>query len=205
MRTFTRNWKGLTKLTPRLSVFSLSALAWGSLAAMAMLFVSCQGPKSSTDVSSETDQADVSSETDQAEQAITRTADPYINRLLPEAKRIRKKYGIPLDLTLAIAAHETGYGKYVIGQNNHFGLKCRTKDCVTLTGRRGSKQWENCSDPAPCFDIFAKSIQDLSDGEFKNLKKIRRQGYAVSPQWTRKVRKIRRTVRRQLKQAQKTS
>jgi hypothetical protein len=52
--------------------------------------------------------------------AVTHTSDAYINRLLPEAKRIRRKYGIPMDLTLAIAIHETGYGKAVIGQNNHF-------------------------------------------------------------------------------------
>jgi len=152
-----------------------------------------------------TTKAEPSAPAAKAEPVITRTKDPYINRLLPQANRIRRKYGIPVDLTLAIAIHETGYGKHVIGQNNHFGLKCRTKDCVTLASRTGTHQWENCSDPSPCFDIFAKSIRNLSDGNFKNLKKIRREGYAVSPQWTRKVRRIRQSVRRQLKKAPKNS
>lgn len=175
MRIFTkRSWR--------------NALRWGS-AALMMLLCGCQNQGSSTAVSAE------------EEQKIMQTTDPYINRLLPNAKRLRQAYDIPLELTLAIAIHETGHGEVVLGQNNHFGLKCRSDDCVTVRGR----QWENCADPAPCFDMFAKTVTDLSGGDFTNLKKIRRAGYATSPKWTRKVKKIRRSVRRELKQAQQSS
>lgn len=200
MQTFTNRRRDQTKFVNPCYVSPLGLLMGGSLAVT--LLGSCQQPQSPAPTSNVDNDA---TPTSSAEPAIARTKDPYINRLLPEAHRIRQEYGVPVDLTLAIAIHETGYGKHVIGQNNHFGLKCRTKDCVTLAGRTGTHQWENCADPSPCFDMFAKSIQDLSDGNFKNLKKIRREGYAVSPQWTRKVRRIRQSVRRQLKQAQKNS
>ncbi|WP_319422180.1 hypothetical protein [Pleurocapsa sp. FMAR1] len=37
-----------------------------------------------------------------------KTASKYLNSILPEAERIQKQYGIPLDLTLAIARQESG-------------------------------------------------------------------------------------------------
>lgn len=201
-------------------VFFLWPWTWGSLVAAAMLLASCQYSQSSLEAHSGADQPNPAGQAEQSAQpdqkttpkqgttanpTVTQTSDPYINRLLPQAKRIRQEYGIPLDLTLSIAIHETGYGKHVIGENNHFGLKCRTNDCVTLRGRRGTSQWENCSEPDYCFDTFAQTIQDLSDGNFRDLKEIRREGYAMSPKWTQKVRKIRRSVRRQLRQARTSS
>ncbi|PZD73940.1 hypothetical protein C1752_01526 [Acaryochloris thomasi RCC1774] len=164
-------------------------LGWGNAAVLIMLLCSCQDQGSSTAASAEEDQE------------IMQTSDPYINRLLPNAKRLRKEYDVPLELTLAIAIHETGHGDFVLGQDNHFGLKCRSNDCVSAR----SSQWENCADPAPCFDMFAKTITDLSGGDFTDLEKIRQAGYATSPKWTRKVKKIRRSVRRKLKKAQRTS
>ena len=137
--------------------------------------------------------------------SVKKTSDSYINRLLPQAKRIRRQYGIPVDLTLAIAIQETGYGKYTIGQDNHFGLKCKSQDCVTVTANGTATQWENCADLAPCFDTFAKTIQKLSGKDYSNLEKIRQAGYATSPGWTEKVRQVRSTVRSTLKAAQKTS
>ncbi len=137
--------------------------------------------------------------------SVKKTSDAYINRLLPEAKRIRRQYGVPVDLTLAIAIQETGYGKYTIGQNNHFGLKCKSQDCVTVTTNGQAAQWENCANPSPCFDTFAQTVQKLSGKDYNDLEKIRQAGYATSPDWTDKVREVRSTVRSTLKAAQKAS
>lgn len=138
--------------------------------------------------------------------SVTHTPDPYINRLLPQAKRISREYGIPIDLTLSIAIQETGYGKYVIGQNNHFGLKCKSNDCVTVPGSASTARWENCTDATLCFDTFAKTIDRLAKNDnFEDLRKIRRAGYATSPEWTQKVSTIRQSVRDVLQQARKTS
>jgi flagellum-specific peptidoglycan hydrolase FlgJ len=137
--------------------------------------------------------------------SVKNTSDAYINRLLPEAKRIRRKYGVPVDLTLAIAIQETGYGKYTIGQNNHFGLKCKSHDCIGVTTGGQTTQWENCMDAAPCFDTFAQTIKQLAGNDFNNLEKIRQAGYATSPDWTEKVQAVRQTVRNTLKEARKTS
>lgn len=67
-----------------------------------------------------------------AQQPDKKTDSEYINRLLPEAQRIQQEYGVPLDITLAIARLESGNGEYVVGQNNHFGLRCSSDSCVTI-------------------------------------------------------------------------
>ena len=67
-----------------------------------------------------------------AQQSAKKTDSDYINSILPQARRIEKEYGIPIDLTLAIARQESGNGDYIIGQNNHFGLRCDSDDCITL-------------------------------------------------------------------------
>ena len=59
-----------------------------------------------------------------------KTDSDYVNTLLPEAQRIKREYGIPLDLTIAIARQESGNGDYIIGKGNHFGLRCDSDDCI---------------------------------------------------------------------------
>ena len=44
-----------------------------------------------------------------SQQSAKKNDSEYINQLLPEARRIRKEYGIPLDLTLAIALFLNSY------------------------------------------------------------------------------------------------
>jgi flagellum-specific peptidoglycan hydrolase FlgJ len=173
--------------------FKQSFIACGSLSAFSILLSGCQMLQFFKPSGSDPNLA------------VTHTADAYINRLLPEVKRIRRQYGIPMDLTLAIAIQETGYGKSVIGQNNHFGLKCKSSDCVTISQGTQTTQWENCANPTPCFDTFALTIERLAKDDFEDLSKIRRAGYATSPDWTQKVSKVRQSVRNVLKQARKTS
>ena len=130
-----------------------------------------------------------------------KTDRPYLNRLLPEAQRIHQEFGIPVDTTLAIAIHETGWGKYEIGQNNHFGLRCASEDCTTLSKNGRGIRYETCPDESECFDMFAKSLVELSNGQPNDLRVIYKNGYATSPSWVRKVRRIRRQVRKTLQEA----
>ena len=137
----------------------------------------------------------------EAEKSTLKTDKPYINRLLPEAQRIEQEYGIPVATTVAIAIHETGWGKYEIGQNNHFGLRCASNDCITLNHSGTAISYETCPDEAECFNMFAESLTELSQGKPSDLRVIYQNGYATSPKWVNKVRRIRRQVRRTLKAA----
>lgn len=134
-------------------------------------------------------------------QSTLETDRPYLNRLLPEAQRIQQEYGIPLETTLAIAVHETGWGKFEIGKNNHFGLRCASDDCITLNKNGADIRYETCPDESECFDMFAESLTKLSEGQPGDLSVIYENGYATSPSWVRKVRRIRRQVRKTLRKA----
>ncbi|MGF1479136.1 MAG: glucosaminidase domain-containing protein [Cyanophyceae cyanobacterium] len=128
------------------------------------------------------------------------TAKPYINQLLPEAARIQQEQGIPVEMTLAIAILETGWGKHVIGQNNHFGLRCVSDDCVARVKRGRTIQYETCPDPSECFNIFATTVDKLTNGEVANIDKLA-ENYASGANWSRKVKRIQKRVRKILNQA----
>ena len=134
-------------------------------------------------------------------QKIKKTSSEYVNLLLPEARRIEKEYGIPLDLTIAIAREESGNGDYIIGQGNHFGLRCASDDCITLEKNGRQISYETCPDTSECFNIFAKSVKELTGDKEITIRRLYRNGYATSPQWVKKVRTIRKEVRRTLSQA----
>ena len=132
---------------------------------------------------------------------IKKSSSEYVNTLLPEARRIEKEYGIPIDLTIAIAREESGNGDYVIGQNNHFGLRCASDDCITLEKNGQQISYETCPDASECFNIFAKSVKKLTGDKKITVRRLYRNGYATSPKWVRKVRTIRKEVRRTLSKA----
>lgn len=132
---------------------------------------------------------------------IKKTSSEYVNLLLPEARRIEKEYGIPIDLTIAIAREESGNGDYVIGQNNHFGLRCDSDDCITLEKNGQQISYETCPDASECFNIFAESVQALTGDKKITPRRLYRNGYATSPQWVRKVKTIRKEVQRTLSKA----
>ena len=133
--------------------------------------------------------------------SIKKTSSQYINRLLPEAQRIQKEYGIPLDITLAIARQESGNGDYVIGKGNHFGLRCASDDCITLEKNGRLIEYETCPDVSECFNIFAESIKDLVEDDPMTLNRIYQKGYATSPHWVERVKTIREEVRQTLSEA----
>lgn len=136
-----------------------------------------------------------------AQQPTKQTDSKYVNKILPEARRIQKEYGIPLDLTIAIARQESGNGDYVIGKNNHFGLRCDSDDCITLEKNGRMIEYETCPNASECFNIFAESIKALTPEGSINLQTIYENGYATSPQWVDKVKTIRQEVRQTLKEA----
>ena len=140
--------------------------------------------------------------TNAAQQASDKKTDSeYVNNLLPEARRIQKKYGIPIDLTIAIARHESGNGEYIIGQGNHFGLRCDSDDCITLEKNGQMINYETCPDTSECFDIFAESIKALGGKKPITPQELYQNGYATSPTWVERVNTIRKEVQQTLSEA----
>ena len=127
-----------------------------------------------------------------------KTDSDYVNTLLPEAQRIEKEYGIPLDMTIAIARQESGNGEHVIGKGNHFGLRCDSDDCITLEKNGRAIEYETCPDVSECFNIFAESINALTEDGSVTLTSIYENGYATSPHWVERVKTIRKEVRQTL-------
>ena len=153
---------------------------------------------SETAASSDSQASDTES---QPPKRVKKSSSEYVNTLLPEARRIEKEYGIPIDLTIAIAREESGNGDYVIGKNNHFGLRCASDDCITLEKNGQLISYETCPDASECFNIFAGSVKKLTGDKKITLRRRYRNGYATSPQWVGKVRTIRKEVRRTLSKA----
>ena len=140
--------------------------------------------------------------TNAAQQGSAKTTDSeYVNNLLPEARRIQKIYGIPIDLTIAIARHESGNGEYIIGKGNHFGLRCDSDDCITLEKNGQMINYETCPDTSECFDIFAESIKALGGKKPFTTQELYRNGYATSPTWVERVDVIRKEVQQTLSEA----
>ena len=188
------------------TVQNRNAWAWVSLIFLALIgthLSGCGGDRLSKAASSTNlEQSALSSNSSEDETlAAPKTDRPYIDRLLPESQRISKEFGVPVDTTLAIAIYETGWGKFEIGQNNHFGLRCASDDCTVLNKNGKDIRYETCPDESECFDMFARSIVDLSNGQPGNLSAIYQNGYATSPSWVRQVRQIRRQVRQTLQKA----
>jgi len=136
-----------------------------------------------------------------AQQPAKKTDSEYINRILPQSRRIAKEYGIPLDLTLAIARQESGNGDYVIGKGNHFGLRCDSDDCITLEKNGQMISYETCPQISECFNIFAESINALTGDEPITVQRIYDNGYATSPTWVERVKVIRKEVQQTLSAA----
>lgn len=136
-----------------------------------------------------------------AQQGGNKTDSEYINSILPQARRIQKKYNIPLDLTLAIARQESGNGEYVIGKGNHFGLRCDSDDCITLEKNGQMISYETCPKVAECFNIFAESINALTGDKTPTTQLLYQNGYATSPTWKKRVDTIRQEVQQTLSEA----
>lgn len=136
-----------------------------------------------------------------AEPGAKPTDSEYVNSLLPQAQRIQREYGIPLDITIAIARQESGNGEYIIGKGNHFGLRCDSDDCITLEKNGRQISYETCPEVSECFNIFAESINALVGDKPITTRRLYRNGYATSPTWVKRVNRIRKEVRKTLSEA----
>lgn len=143
------------------------------------------------------------------------TSNAYINRVYPLAKRLNEQRGIPISMTIALARHETGNGRSVIAQNNHWGIKCLGNDCVTVKTQEevgGVKRFynlkfESCNDVDRCLRILANTFDNLliKGGGNKTLyrtnpdeafRAIHRGGYATDSNWSNAVVRIRQETER---------
>lgn len=145
------------------------------------------------------------------------TSNAYINRVAPIAQRLYEQRGIPVSMTIAVAIHETGNGKAVIGKDNHWGIKClgsgsqctKTKTQEYVGGQANSYNlaFETCEDIDRCTRILANTFDNLlvKGGGDKSLYKtnpdaafraIHRGGYATDPNWSNAVIRHRHNVER---------
>lgn len=122
----------------------------------------------------------------------------YINRYLETAIEERLKYKIPVSITLAQGAIESGNGKSTLSKrsNNHFGIKCGSSwkgrkvyhhdDKANECFRVYKSAWESYRDHSKFLtvnqrygDLFKLKISDYK-GWAKGLKKA---GYATNPSY----------------------
>ncbi|MBI2608682.1 MAG: glucosaminidase domain-containing protein [Deltaproteobacteria bacterium] len=69
---------------------------------------------------------------------IQKMKQKFIDLMLPAARESKKKYGVPISVTLAQAAEETGWGRSV-KNNNYFGIKGKGKPFTTHEVMKGKR------------------------------------------------------------------
>lgn len=112
------------------------------------------------------------------------------------------RYGIPKSLIIAIAKHETGNYKSVIGSANAWGLKCvgnhpscvQTQTTEYNNGMKGSYRlsFESCESISRCSQILGNTLVNLNTSKQWSdvnlaLDSIGKR-YATDPRWSSKVR-----------------
>ena len=117
------------------------------------------------------------------------------------AQKTARDFGIPLGIILAIAKHETGHFRAMIGSGNAWGIKCVGNDhsCTKVTtqehtgGTVGTYRlgFESCDDVDRCSRILGQTLENLNTGgQWENVNKALTDigtRYATDPQWSQKV------------------
>jgi len=120
------------------------------------------------------------------------------------ARKTSQDFDIPLGLILAIAKHETGHFRSMIGTGNAWGIKCVGNDpsCTKVTtqehtgGTVGTYrlEFESCDDVDRCSRILGQTLENLNSGrQWENVNKALTDigsRYATDPQWSQKVIKL---------------
>lgn len=111
------------------------------------------------------------------------------------------RYGIPKNVIVAIAKHETGNYAKVIGEGNFWGLKCvgNHPSCVSVgtteyvNGSKGSYRlkFESCESVSRCSQILGNTLRNLNEsGQWDDigtaLDSVGKR-YATDPKWSAKV------------------
>jgi|1048.fasta_scaffold09467_3 flagellum-specific peptidoglycan hydrolase FlgJ len=102
-------------------------------------------------------------------------AEAYIKRFAQTAKTQQKKYGIPASISLAQGLIESraGTSKLATKNNNHFGMKCFSKNCTkghctNHTDDTHKDFFRKYNDP---LDSWKDHSRMLSQGRYAKLKK----------------------------------
>jgi hypothetical protein len=128
-------------------------------------------------------------------------AQKYINRYASLAQKIWKQYKIPASITLAqgIIESRSGTSKLAVQNNNHFGIKCFSKNCrkghcSNHTDDTHKDFFMKFSSAEECFKYRATHV--LSKGRYSKLRKygndyerwaygLKSAGYATDPNYAR--------------------
>lgn len=124
----------------------------------------------------------------------------FISRTEPIARQVENVYGIPFEVTIAMAALETGWGKHVKG-NNYFGIKGEGQSFETSEYIDGNKV--SLIDSFRAYSSLEESFLDF--GHFLNVnrryqialthtsnperfvKEVHAAGYATDPEYANKI------------------
>lgn len=136
----------------------------------------------------------------------------FINTLLPDAERNAARLGIQPDIIIAIAALESGWGKYVIKEHNGtsshnlFGIKAHDKDLPHTMHKTTEfinntpvkvdepfRKYENTASAVNGFADFLlnnpryKKALDSNTDNTMFLRELQRAGYATDPEYANKA------------------
>lgn len=123
----------------------------------------------------------------------------YIERTKELAVRVEKKYNIPAPVAIAVSALETGWGRYVKG-NNYFGIKGSGQEFKTheyVDGKRikivdGFRAYDSMEASFMDFGLFLnenprykKCFETETPHEF--VIEMHQAGYATDPEYSNKL------------------
>jgi len=140
----------------------------------------------------------------------------FVASILPSAQLAARQLGTSVAAVIAVAAHETGWGKHIIktgeesSSNNLFGIKStrgspensvRAKTFEFIDGRKERKDenfrvYANTEDSIADFAVFLQSNQRYSkalsqaNNAAKFIDEIHRAGYATDPDYSTKVKLV---------------
>jgi len=124
----------------------------------------------------------------------------FIRDVTPFARQVENVYGIPIEVSIAVSALETGWGRHVKG-NSYFGVKGAGQVFTTheyIEGERITLQDEfrSYSSPLESWMDFGKLIglhpryqmaMEFTDQPEQMVREIHQAGYATDPEWASKV------------------
>lgn len=131
---------------------------------------------------------------------LRKTPDSFIRQLVPYAKEVNISSCIPTSVILAQACLETGFGKYVPG-NNMFGIKGGKKKMIVKIGNRFVRRTSKYRPYSSINDSFSDYVKLIFEDEryqsargISNPKKyiyaIHNIGYCSQNSYPKKIMKI---------------
>ncbi len=123
----------------------------------------------------------------------------FIAKAKPLALKVQEKYGVPYGVCIAQAALETGWGRYIKG-NNYFGIKGQGQEFGTHEYVNGKKinivdsfrAYESMEDSFEDYGRFlstqpryAEAFKVSTPEEF--ARELQRAGYATDPEYANKL------------------